>query len=67
MKTFQELREKKSPSGKVVFDKKIDKVPVKITQDNKGFTVYIDGDMLDVFKSKAEAEKTAKTVIKELK
>jgi hypothetical protein len=67
MKTFLQIREKKSPEGKVVFNKKIDRVPVKITQDSKGFTVYIDGDMLDVFKSKSEAEKTAKTVVKELK
>lgn len=67
MKTFLQIREKKSPKGDVVFDKKIDRVPVKIVKDRKGFTVYIDGDMLDVFKTKAEAEKTAKTVVKELK
>ena len=63
MKTFQQIRE----GAKVVFNKKIDKVPVKIVKEPKGFSVYIDGDKLDVFKSQAEAEKTAKTVIKELK
>jgi hypothetical protein len=63
MKTFQQIRE----GAKVVFNKKISKVPVKIVKEPKGFCVYIDGDKLDVFKSQAEAEKTAKTVIKELK
>ena len=63
MKTFQQIRE----GAKVVFNKKIDKVPVKIVKEPKGFAVYIDGDLLDVFKSQSEAEKTAKTVIKELK
>lgn len=67
MKTFRDIREAKKPQGDVVFDKKIDRVPVKITKTSKGFTVYIDGDMLDIFKSQKEAEKTAQTVIKELK
>jgi hypothetical protein len=67
MKTFRDIREAKKPQGDVVFDKKIDKVPVKITKTSKGFTVYIDGDMLDTFKSQKEAENTAQTVIKELK
>ena len=67
MKTFQDIREATKPKGKVVFNKKIDKVPVKITQDTKGFSLYIDGDLLDTFKSQSEAEKTAQTVVKELK
>jgi hypothetical protein len=64
MKTFQDIRES---TGKVVFNKKIDNIPVKITKDSKGFSVYIDGDLLDTFKSQSEAEKTAQTVVKELK
>ena len=36
-------------------------MPVKITKDPKGFSVYIDGDLLDTFKSQKEAEKTAQT------
>jgi len=66
MKTFSQLREAAKPKGDVVFDKKIQRVPVKITKDSKGFTVYIDGDRLDTFKSQKEAEKTAQTVVKEL-
>ena len=69
MKTFQEIREAIKPKtkGKVVFDKKIERVPVRIEKDAKGFHVYVDGDFLDTFKSQSEAENTAKTVIKELK
>lgn len=63
MKTFKQLRE----GTQTVFDKKIDRVPVKIVKDAKGFTVFIDGDKLDSFKTQKEAEKTAQTVVKELK
>lgn len=63
MVNFKQIRE----ATKIVFNKKIDRVPVKITKDTKGFTLFIDGDRLDTFNSQAEAEKTAKTVIKELK
>lgn len=63
MVNFKQIRE----AAKIVFNKKIDRVPVKITKDTKGFTLFIDGDRLDTFKSQSEAEKTAKTVIKELK
>lgn len=63
MVNFKQIRE----ATKIVFNKKIDRVPVKITKDTKGFTLFIDGDRLDTFKSQSEAEKTAKTVIKELK
>lgn len=67
MKTFQELREARKPEGDVVFNKKIMKVPVKIVKGKKGFTAYVDGDMLDTFRSQREAEKAAETIIKELR
>lgn len=67
MKTFKEVREKRGKKGEVVFDKKIGKFPVRITKDKKGFTVFIDGDKLDTFKTQSEAEKTAEVVVKELK
>jgi len=66
MKTFKELREAKKLKGEVVFKKKMNKIEVVITKDNKGFTAYVDGDRLDTFRSQAEAEKAAQTVIKEL-
>jgi hypothetical protein len=67
MKTFQQIREAKAPKGEVVFDKKIQKVPVKIVKDKKGFTAYVDGDMLDTFRNQKEAQKAAETIIKELR
>lgn len=66
MKTFTELRNKKL-TGKVVFDKRIQRVPVKIVKDIKGFTAYVDGDKLDTYRSAREAKKSAETAIKELK
>jgi hypothetical protein len=66
MKTFGQVREAVLPKGQVVFNKKINKIPVKIIKEPKGFSVYIDGDKLDIFKSQKEAEKTAQTVVKEL-
>ena len=66
MKTFSQTREATKPKGDVVYNKKIGRVPVKISKDEKGFHLYIDGDMLDTFKSQKEAEKTAQTVVKEL-
>jgi len=67
MKTFKQLREKKDKESEVVLNKKIGKVPVRIMKDKKGFTVFIDGDKLDTFKTQSEAEKTAEIVVKELK
>lgn len=69
MNTFKTLREKigKHKSGKVVFDNKIDRVPVIIHKEVNGFVVYIDGDKLDTYKSQAEAEKMAKEFIKQYK
>jgi len=66
MKTFKEIREKVKKSDEVVFNKKVNKIAVKITKNSKGYTAYVDGDKLDTFKSQSEAEKTAKAVIKEL-
>ncbi len=71
MKTFKEIRERKSPKykGEVVYSAKTTgsiKVPVVIVKEPKGFCVYIDGDKLDVFKKESEALKTLKTTVKSL-
>jgi len=65
MKTFQQIREKKMPAGKHVFDKKVNKHSVMVHQDKKGFSVYIDGDKLDTFKNQKEAEKAGIAFAKE--
>jgi hypothetical protein len=71
VKTFKQIREKKSPKykGDVVYSAKSTgsvKVPVAIVKEPKGFCVYIDGDKLDVFKTQALAMKTLKTTLKSL-
>jgi len=69
MKTFVQLREKlgRHPSGQMVFNKKINRVPVMIHKEKSGYVVYIDGDRLDDYKSQAEAEKMAVQFIKQYK
>ena len=65
MKTFQQIREKKMPAGQHVFDKKVNRHSVMVHKDNRGFSVYIDGDKLDTFKSQKEAEKAGIAFAKE--
>jgi len=69
MKTFTQLREKlqRRPSGQEVFNKKIDRIPVKIHKERAGFVVYIDGDRLDAYKTQKEAEKMAQQFVKTYK
>lgn len=68
-KTFRQLREKlgRHPSGEMVFNKKIGKVPVMIHKEKAGFVVYIDGDRLDAYKTQREAERMAKEFVKQYK
>tara|TARA_Y100001973_G_C5087772_1_gene275803 strand:- start:35 stop:244 length:210 start_codon:yes stop_codon:yes gene_type:complete len=66
MKTFSDLREAKS-YGRPVFNKRIGKIKMTIVKELKGFCVYIDGDKLDVYRTKREAEKAGTTFIKQYK
>jgi len=69
MKSFVQLRElaRRKPSGTVIFNKKIDRVPVKITKEMNRFVVYIDNDRLDAYRTQREAEKMAKEFVKQYK
>jgi hypothetical protein len=69
MRTFAELREKlgRHPSGQMVFNKKIDRIPVMIHKERMGYVVYLDGDRLDSYKTQREAEKMAKQFVKTYK
>lgn len=69
MKTFLQLRELtgRKPIGKPVFDKKINRIPVKIHNEKNKFVVYIDGDRLDAYNSQKEAEKAANEFMKQYK
>ena len=53
------------PAGQHVFDKKVNRHTVMVHKDNKGFSVYIDGDKLDTFKNQKEAEKAGIAFAKE--
>lgn len=66
---FKELRELagRKPTGQKVFDKKIDRVPVKIHKEANRFVVYIDNDRLDAYRSQKEAEKMAAEFVKQYK
>ena len=65
-KTLRELAGRK-PSGQVVMNKKIDRIPVKITKEMNKFVVYIDNDRLDAYRTQREAEKMAKEFVKQYK
>jgi hypothetical protein len=69
MKLFSQIREKtnRMPPGEHVFDKKVGKVSVMVHKTKKGFVTYVDGDMLDTYKSKSEAERMGIQFAKELK
>ena len=66
MKSFKNIREKKMPAGEHVFSKKVNKHSVMVHQDKKGFSVYIDGDKLDTYRTQKEAEKMGVTFAKEM-
>lgn len=66
MKTFKSIREaKKMPPGQHVFDKKVGKVQVMVHKDSKGFSVFIDGEKLETYRSQKEAEKMGLAFAKE--
>ncbi len=59
MKQFKDLREK------VVYNKKISRIPVKIEKKSNKFIAYVDGDKLDTYTSQKEAEKMAAEFVKQ--
>lgn len=65
MKYFSEFRNK-TPKGKVVYTKKHKKVTCAVYKTSKGFDAYIDGDLLDTFRSEKDAVKSIEAAIKEL-
>ena len=64
MKTFSSIRQ--SLSEKVIYNKKLGKVPTIITKVSKGFELKIDGDKVDIFKTEKDALNTAKQILKDL-
>ena len=67
MKTFTQIREKKSSSDEVVDSGRIKRIKYEIRKDNLNlFHAHIDGDYLDKFRSERDAKKAIQLAIKEL-
>jgi len=62
MKTFRDVRTKKE---KPVYAKKVDGFQVEVRKNSGRFEAYVDGDMLDDFKSQNDAVKAATEFIKQ--
>ena len=62
MKSFIELRELagRKAIGPKVFSKRINRIPMTIHNEMGKFVVYIDGDRLDQYRTKREAENRKK-------
>jgi len=69
VKTFGQIRELtgRKPEGQVVVNKKVGRIQIMVYKERNGFVAYVDGDRLDRYRSKAEAEKAATEFIKVLK
>jgi len=69
MKTFDQIRELtgRKPEGQVVVNKKVGRIQIMVHKERNGFVAYVDGDRLDIYRSKAEAEKAATEFIKVLR
>jgi hypothetical protein len=69
MKTFNDLRELtgRKPEGQLMVNKKQGKIQIQVYKERNGFVTYVDGDRLDQYRSKQEAEKAAKEFIKAYK
>ena len=69
MKSFLQLRELtgRKPEGQLLVNKKLGRIQVMVYKERNGFVAYIDGDRLDIYKTKNEAEKAATQFIKVLK
>ena len=69
MKTFNNLRELtgRKPEGQLLVNKKQGRIQIQVYKERNGFVTYVDGDRLDQYRSKQEAEKAAKEFIKAYK
>lgn len=63
---FTELR-KKMPPGDHIMDKKIDGIQVMVHKYKNKFDAYVDGDKLDSYRTRAEAEKAATQFVKQFR
>lgn len=69
MKSFAQIRELtgRKPEGKLLVNKKQGRIQIQVYKERNGFVAYVDGDRLDSYRSKNEAEKAATEFVKALK
>ena len=69
MKPFNDLRELtgRKTEGQLLVNKKMGRIQIQVYKERNGFVTYIDGDRLDSYRSKQEAEKAGKEFIKAYK
>jgi len=69
MKNFTQLRELtgRKPEGKPLVDKRVGRIKIRVHKERNGYVAYVDGDRLDSYRSKDEAEKAAIEFVKALK
>jgi len=69
MKNFTQLRELtgRKPEGKPLVDKRVGRIKIKVHKERNDYVAYVDGDRLDSYRSKSEAEKAATEFVKALK
>jgi len=69
MKTFTKLRELtgRRPAGQLVVNKKLGRIQVMIYKERNGLDAFMDGDRIDRYKTKNEAEKASDAIVKALK
>jgi hypothetical protein len=69
MKQFSQLRELtgRKPEGQLMVNKKLGRIQVMVYKERNGYVAYIDGDRLDSYRTKNEAEKAANEFVKVLK
>ena len=69
MKTFGQIRELtgRKPVGQLMVNKKVGRIQIMVYKDRNQYVAYVDGDRLDAYKTKGEAEKAATEFIKVFK
>jgi len=69
MKSFAQIRELtgRKPEGQLLVNKKQGRIQIQVYKERNGFVAYVDGDRLDSYRSKNEAEKAATEFVKALK
>lgn len=64
MKNFKDFRDKKE---RPVYSKRVDGITVEVFKNSGRFEAFVDGDMLDSYKSQNDAVRAASSFVKQYK